>query len=211
MVIGLLVFIIPLYARPAKDFNRATLRLWDVETGKPLQTLVGHTDACTGCFSPDGKQVLSYGPDGTIRLWDPETGQVVRQFEGSMAGVVFAGFVANGRRVVARGDEHSTDLKFRVWDTASGKPINEIDYSQYGAEGWTFTASPDGRLALVQDKDDASVRVLELPSGKEIHRFDGCPAARFWSFSPDGTLAVAGSFRAGMYVFRLPSGKPANP
>ncbi len=188
-----------------------TLRLWDVESGKELKKLEGHTDACTGCFSPDGKQALSYGPDGTIRLWDLGTGKEVRRFEGQKAGIDFAGFVAGGRLVVGRSDEHSTDQKLRIWEAASGKLVSEIDYGQYGGDGWTITASPDGRLALVQDKDDGSVRVLDLPSGKEACRYDMCPAARSWSFSPDGTVAVAGSFRAGMYVFRLPSGGAAKP
>jgi WD40 repeat protein len=178
-----------------------TLRLWDVESGKELKKLEGHTDACTGCFSPEGKQALSYGPDGTIRLWDLGTGKELRRFEGPRSAVSFAGFVANGRQVVARSDEQ----EFRVWEAASGKLIGDIDYARYGGDGWTITASPDGRLALVQVKDDASVRVLALPGGEELHRFDGCPRARAWSFFPDGTLAVAGSFRAGMYVFRLPA------
>ncbi len=184
-----------------------SLRLWDVESGKELKKLEGHTGVCFGCFSPDGKQVLSYGPDGTIRLWDVETGKEVRQFEGSRAGVAFAGFVADGRLVVARGDELSTDQKFRIWEAASGKLISEIDYdyAKYGTDAWTITASQDGRLALVSVKNDATVRVLDLLSGKETYCFNRCPGARAWSFSPDGTLAVAGSFRSGMYVFRLPA------
>jgi serine/threonine protein kinase/WD40 repeat protein len=180
-----------------------TLRLWDVESGKELKKLEGHTDSCSGCFSPDGKQALSYGPDGTIRLWDLKSGKEVRRFEGSRGGVASAGFAANGRLVVARGDEHSGDLIHRVWEHASGKLVSEIDYTRYGSNAWTFTASPDGRLALVSVKGDGSVRVVDLSSGKEVHRFDKCPGARSWSFSPDGTFVVAGSFRAGMYVFRL--------
>jgi hypothetical protein len=79
------------------------------------------------------------------------------------------------------------------------------------SSGTPVASDPVGRHALVNVKDDGSVRVLDLPSGKETYRYDACPAARAFSFSPDGTLAVAGSFRAGMYVFHLPWGKPANP
>jgi len=67
-----------------------------------------------------------------------------------------------------------------------------------------MTPSPDGRLALVNHQDN-SVRVYDLSSGKEIHRYENCQNARAFSFSPDGNYAVAGSFRAGLYVFRLPS------
>jgi WD40 repeat protein len=210
-----------------------TLRLWDVSMstkdrqagstkdrqagstkdrqagGKELKKLEGHTDACTGCFSPDGKQVMSYGPDGTVRLWDVGTGKEVRRFEGPKAGVASAYFVANGRLAVARGDDPA-DQKLRVWEVAGGKLVSEIDSdaAKYGINRWTMTASPDGQLALVSVKDDSSVRVLDLASRQEVHRFDDCPGARAWSFSPDENLAVAGSFRAGMYVFRLPAPLP---
>ena len=111
-----------------------------------------------------------------------------------------AGFVAGGRLVFAT----TADLKFRVWEAASGKLVCETNDANLGNRGWSVAVSPDGRLALF-GHDFWSVRVLELPSGKEIHRYDHCRYARGFSFSPDGTMAVAGSFRMGVYVFRLPS------
>ena len=179
-----------------------TLRLWDVESGQELKRLEGHTGACSGCFSPDGKQALSYGADHTIRLWDLGTGKEVRRFQGPTDKVFFAGFAADGSLVVGKSD----DGKLRVWETAGGKLVSEINYARFGPNGWTITASPDGRLALV-NADGVSVRVLDLAAGQEIHRYNGCREAKAFSFSPDGTLAVAGSFRAGMFVFRLPSDK----
>jgi WD40 repeat protein len=183
-----------------------TLRLWDVETGKELKKLEGHDDACYGSFSPDGKQVLSWSPDQTIRLWDPETGKEIRRFEGAKDKVGGASFVAGGRQVVAKSD----DQKFRVWETASGKLLREIDLSEVGADRWTMTATPDGRLGLVSH-EDGSVRLYDLAAGKEIHRYENCPKARFFSFTPDGNFAVSGTFRTKLFVFRLPSEKPAKP
>jgi WD40 repeat protein len=182
-----------------------TLRLWDAETGKQLQTLEGHSDACTGSFSPDGKQALSFSPDQTTRLWDLQTGKEIRRFEGGNF-KVGGGFVAGQRKVVGYCD----DQKYRVWDTASGKIAREIDLAEIGEDRWTMTASPDGRLALVNHAD-GSVRVFDLASGKEIHRYDNCRKARAFSFTPDGNFAVAGSFRAGLFVFRLPSAEQVSP
>jgi WD40 repeat protein/DNA-directed RNA polymerase subunit RPC12/RpoP len=177
-----------------------TLRLWDVKSGKQLKKLEGHTEPPSGCFSPDGKQALSYGPDETIRLWDLETGQEIRQFGEVLFKVNTAAFVADGKRVVA----HRDDKKFRVWEAATSKLVHEIDCIAYdGGGSINMTASPDGRLALV-GHSDGSVRVLDLATGKETHRYDNCEAVRDFAFSPDGSLAAAGSFRRGVFVFSLP-------
>jgi WD40 repeat protein len=63
-----------------------TIKLWDVQTGKELATLKGHTGWVTSvAFSPDGKTLASAGgerseessgsADRTIKLWDVQTGK----------------------------------------------------------------------------------------------------------------------------------------
>jgi WD40 repeat protein len=48
-----------------------TVRLWDVASGKLLQTLTGHSMTVTGvAFLEDGKRIASSSLDHTIRLWD---------------------------------------------------------------------------------------------------------------------------------------------
>jgi hypothetical protein len=47
-------------------------------------------------------------------------------------------------------------------------------------------------------------RVIDLDNGKEIARYDRCRSANSFSFTLNNNFAVGGSFRAGMYVFRLP-------
>ena len=183
-----------------------TPRLWDVKTGKELLKLQGHDEPCNGSFSPDGNQALTFSTDGTVRLWDLESGKEARRFEGPTDKVRSAAFVAGGRRVVAGSD----DQKFRVWETASGKLMREIDLADLGEDRWTMTASPDGRLALASHAD-GSVRAFDLASGQEVHRYDGCAKARAFTFTPDSNYAVAGSFRAGLYVFRLPAAKLVKP
>ncbi len=178
-----------------------TLRLWSVDTGKELRRMEGHADTPTGRFSPDGKQALSFGSDGTICLWDLATGNKIHKFEGQ-DNVQSAYFVADGQLVVAVPTfGSSAGKKFLIWETKSGKLLREIDLTQFGAEGGTFTATPDGRQGLVCDGQ--SIHVLDLVTCKETHRFDNCPMARAFSFSPDGTTVVAGSFRAGAFGFKL--------
>jgi serine/threonine protein kinase/WD40 repeat protein len=186
-----------------------TLRLWSVATGKELQKLVGHSKAPTGCFSPDGKRALSYSPDATIRLWDLDSGSQIGQFEGPKGPVHYAGFVADGRLVVgnnATTQSPSTlgprDGKFRVWNANTRELLREIDCTRFGEDRGTITATPDGRQAVV-NHEDGSVRVIDLVTGAETHIFENCRKARGFSFH--GPQVVSGSFRSGIFVFRLES------
>jgi WD40 repeat protein len=46
------------------------VRLWEVATGRLLQTFEGHTDGVTGLVvTPDGRTVYSCSRDRTIRVW----------------------------------------------------------------------------------------------------------------------------------------------
>ena len=75
----------------ASGSDDRTVRLWDVETGEPLATLVGHTDNVSSvAFSPDGSTLASGSEAAnswqrtgdTVRLWDVETGEPLRTLEG---------------------------------------------------------------------------------------------------------------------------------
>jgi WD40 repeat protein len=46
------------------------LKVWDATSGQELLTLKGHADgvSCVA-FSPNGKHIVSGGPDGTIKVW----------------------------------------------------------------------------------------------------------------------------------------------
>ena len=58
------------------------IHLWDVETGKLLQTFQGHKKSISSIgWSRDGSFIYSGGEDGTIYRWSPETGKGKRQIQ----------------------------------------------------------------------------------------------------------------------------------
>jgi len=49
----------------------ATLRLWEIETGKCTRRFVGHTkDVLSVAFSADNRQIVSGSRDKTVKLWN---------------------------------------------------------------------------------------------------------------------------------------------
>ena len=60
-----------------------TLKVWDLETGRALRTLEGHSDSVSGvAVTADGKRAVSASGDKTLKVWDLETGRALRTLEG---------------------------------------------------------------------------------------------------------------------------------
>jgi serine/threonine protein kinase/WD40 repeat protein/predicted nucleic acid-binding Zn-ribbon protein len=63
-----------------------TVVVWDLRTGLPRYTLIGHTAAVNVAqFSPDGLSALSGGDDLSLILWDLTSGQPIREYKGHTA------------------------------------------------------------------------------------------------------------------------------
>ena len=59
----------------ADSYGDNALRLWDVESGKTIQTFKGHTDTVTSlAFSVDDQFIVSSSKDNTVRKWNIEAG-----------------------------------------------------------------------------------------------------------------------------------------
>src|SRR5687768_11230792 len=67
----------------ASSSRDATIKVWDVPSGKLERTLTEHAeDVYSIVFSPKGDLLASGSGDKTIKLWDAQTFKVIRTLEG---------------------------------------------------------------------------------------------------------------------------------
>ncbi len=81
----------------------ATLKLWDLESGRALRTLDSHSSWVNGVtVSPDGRRAVSASEDKTLKVWDLESGAEIASFACDAAAVCCA-FLDSNRLVAGDG------------------------------------------------------------------------------------------------------------
>jgi WD40 repeat protein/DNA-binding SARP family transcriptional activator len=184
--------------------NDGVVRVWDAQTGRPVQTLTGHTAAVEDvAFSPDGEHLASVGDDTTARVWDLATGDPVLTLAGHTAPIIFIAYSPDGTRLATAGD----DNRVMVWDV-SGPTAGQVSLELPGQAG-NLSFSPDGsRLVTTAVEDDKS-RVWDAQTGQEMLVLPYEYGSTGLAFSPDGTrLAVEGPEMGQVTLFDTTSGAP---
>jgi WD40 repeat protein len=186
-----------------------SVRLWDVETGKELLKLDGHSQPVSYVqFLPGGRSAISVSAEGEARVWDIEQGREARRI---------------CRRCSGQGVALSPDGKFfvtgsypensaRLWAVETGREIRELAGNRAQIRGAAF--SPDGKLVLtgggnfVRGGGDTSLRIWGVTTGKELRSMNG-DAQLVWcvAFSPDGRKALSGGMEGIIRLWVVSSGK----
>lgn len=163
----------PIFETGSRDNS---ITLWDVNTGKRLNTLEGHgNDVYSVAFSPDGSILASGSRDKTVILWDVESGTQQNRFHGVQDDLDYMYFVAfspDGATLFAG----SASGRVYAWNLETGKQIRTFTNDKGRTE--TIAVTPDGTLlitgnswknpdpAKIDDKD--FYQFWEVQSGKML-------------------------------------------
>ena len=180
----------------------ATVKLWEMSSGREIRTLVGHFAAVNSvAFSPDGKFVLSGSSDTTLRLWDLALGHTVRMFTGSRSSVSAVSISPDGRQALSAG----LDPMVRLWDVETGRELMNMAGHEDSVNAVAF--SPDGKTAASAGSD-GTLRLWDLSSGHEIRVIKG-PSSGFTAvvFSPDGQRLLSGDWSGGIGLWDAVTGE----
>jgi len=160
-------------------------KLWDLETGELIRTLVGHTNTVTTvAFSPDGQQALTGSADNTVRLWDTRTGGLRHTLvlTNSLASAVFS---PDGRYVLTgEGDPWvSTNGPPRLWDAQTGQLVRVFE----GGIGTAAFAMGGRSILALRAGAYWSFSLWDVQTAQSVSLSTGCPD---FTVSPDGRLAL---------------------
>jgi Tol biopolymer transport system component len=160
----------------------STVRIWDVQSGEPRQTLRGQ-GIQQARFSPDGAWVVTAG-DRMAQIWQVDSGQVIQTLQ-HLGEVRSASFSPDGGQIVTA----SLDSTAKVWDARTGQEKFLLTGHQDAVLDAQF--SPDGKT-IVTASVDGTARLWNAQNGAEEAQLNpsltGEPAKPIQQafFSPDG-------------------------
>lgn len=218
----------------AAGLDDHSIQLWDLESGRVLKTLRGHTSWISAtAISPDGKRILSgagevvleespSNPAGaavtvrrdcTVRLWDAGSGTELLKLSGHLGTVRSVAFSPDGRFALSA----STDRTTRLWDLESGQQIGQlIEPRPLGMLAVAF--SPDGGRCLTASGGYPEVEEDPQPFSSEDLSIGNSGAAeavseagfalRLWDLGSGRHLrTLIGHTREAEAIAFLPDGK----
>jgi WD40 repeat protein len=188
--------------RLAVGYQDGSTRVWDTDSGRLVQLLLGPRYVIGLAWSPDGRVLAAaLGPDKRpIRLWDPDSGRLLQVLEASSETVVSTlAWSADGRSIRAS----TTKEELSSWSAADGKLLGRFSI-RCGAS----SLSADGKLLAGVQPEDGRTAIWDAVNGKKM-RVLGTPRwESLWgiAWSPDGKrLAFAES--KGLHVWDVEADK----
>jgi small GTP-binding protein len=179
-----------------------TVRLWDIETGRCLRVLKGHTGLVSNvAWSIDQRRVLSCSLDQTVRLWDVETECCLRVFKGHTGFVVRVAWSADQRRALSC----SSDKTVRLWDVKTGCCLRVLEghTSVVNDVAWNI----DQRHAI-SCSFDKTIRLWDVETGCCLRVLKGHTSiVKNVAWSVDQRRALSGSEDCTMRLWDLETGR----
>ncbi len=197
----------------AASCGSATVRQFDLSTGKEVGTAAGHQSGVVAVGS-DGRSTVSVSKE-SVRVWDAASGQEVRNWKLTPPAVAAA--VSHDAKLVATSSGGGT---LKLWDPGKGEKVRDIDTKRNDVAGLGFT--PDGKLLATKAELNSAINLWNVATGAHVRTIgkDGDPVLNGGRvsidmngvqtpnivFSADGRLVAASGDRKQVCVWDVVSG-----
>jgi F-box-like/WD domain, G-beta repeat len=193
----------------------STIKVWDLEGRKIIQTLEGHTESVLGLHFEDS-YIVSCSRDSTARIWrlqerigsfsGPDT--VGRGSSAESAPTFVLSHVLRGHRAAV----NSVHFKDNIIATASGDRTVRLWNLTSGTTIRTISAHPRGIACVnisgdlvVTGSSDHVIKVFDLLSGEEVRTLRG-HSGLVRTIHTDNTKIISGSYDQSIRIWDLQTG-----
>jgi WD40 repeat protein len=180
------------------------VHLWDVAAQQLLHRLDGE-DNYVSCFSSDGRMLAAGGSGGTA-VWEVASGKLLRSFpatESRFSSHRFSyplAFSPDGKLLAC-----IANPGVQFWQLDTSRAPRPPTGHRLAISCLAF--APGGRV-LASGSDDRTVRLWEVPSGKELLAFEKHQkSVALIAFSPDGRTVASADEGGGAWLWEAGSGK----
>ncbi|MDF1745582.1 MAG: WD40 repeat domain-containing protein [Gimesia sp.] len=178
-----------------------TLRVWDVDTGKQIRWLTGHSsyDNCM-VFTPDGKHVISKGKKNSLQIWELSRSRLRQSYRGHTKSIQLVTVTPDGTRAISG----SSGAPLKLWYLHNGKMIRTIGSSNHNT--LCMAVTPNGKQ-VVSCTSDNSLNIWNLDTGKLIRKMKAdLKNSTCITITPDSTFAISGAKDKTIKVWEIGTG-----
>ncbi|MBC7872907.1 MAG: caspase family protein, partial [Ferruginibacter sp.] len=148
-------------------FKNKVAKVWDLNTGRLLQTLTGHESAVTySAYSHNGKIIVTGSQDNTIKLWNAQSGALLHTLDGHTGAIFYACFSDDDKYVASA----SYDGTSKIFEVSTGKLVSTLTGHQSLVMDVAFSRDNKYMITCSRDKTAA---YWEMISGKKLFSMNG--------------------------------------
>ena len=159
------------------------------------------------------------GRKGAIHIRDSRSGQIQKSYRGFRDRTARITVSTDGRMIAAAsgtcGKVKMPDNKVLVWNADDGQQILDLDFDSWQ---WALTFTSDNRFLVTgggasndgwwgdgSAPSDCSIRIFNIQTGREVHRFEGHRGAVLsLALTPDGRHLVSSGVDSTVRIWKMP-------
>jgi len=163
---------------------KATIKIWDLETGKCVRTLEGHHAYVSSiAISSDDKYMVSEAASGEVKIWDFQTGECLKNLRND----TFTIAITSDNKYIAFGGYKT----IRIFNLETMEWLRSLEGHSYPVR--TLSITSDNRY-IVSGSEDKTIKIWDLETGECLKTLEDGKYVNTAVLTSDNRYIVSGSY-----------------